>query len=148
MKVCALKLCRSWDELFDANSRWNPLLMNNRSQGRKDHDSHRRDRIWRDCLHRIFRHFLQILGARLSKLHINTGEKAKKSSGEPPVETAPRNCRFLSLVVVELVRNPLLMNNRTELLTKFWEAFGMSFCYWKTSIDPQLPPSMEAILHK
>ena len=24
-------------------------------------------------------------------------------SGEPPVETAPRNCRFLSLVVVELV---------------------------------------------
>ena len=30
-------------------------------------------------------------------------KKQKKSSGEPPVETAPRNCRFLSLVVVELV---------------------------------------------
>ena len=29
--------------------------------------------------------------------------KAKKSSGEPPVETAPRNSRFLSPVVVELV---------------------------------------------
>ena len=27
----------------------------------------------------------------------------QKSSGEPPVETAPRNCRFLFLVVVELV---------------------------------------------
>ena len=30
-------------------------------QGRKNHDSHRRDRIWRDFLHRIFRYFLQIL---------------------------------------------------------------------------------------
>ena len=30
-------------------------------------------------------------------------EKMEKSSGEAPVETAPRNCRFLSLVVVELV---------------------------------------------
>ena len=33
-------------------------------------------------------------------------KKQKISSGEPPVETAPRNCRFLSLVVVELVLNP------------------------------------------
>ena len=31
-------------------------------QGRKNHDSHRRDRIWRDFLHWIFRYFLQILG--------------------------------------------------------------------------------------
>ena len=31
--------------------------------------------------------------------------KSKKSSGEPPVETAPRNCRFLSLVVVERALN-------------------------------------------
>ena len=30
-------------------------------QGRKNHDSHRRDRIWRDFLHWIFRYFLQIL---------------------------------------------------------------------------------------
>ena len=40
---------------------------------------------------------------RLTKLHINTGRRSKKSSGEPPVETAPRNCRFLSLVVAKLV---------------------------------------------
>ena len=33
-----------------------------RDQGRKNHDSHRRDRIWRDFLHWIFRYFLQILG--------------------------------------------------------------------------------------
>ena len=32
------------------------------SQGRKNHDSHRRDRIRRDFLHWIFRYFLQILG--------------------------------------------------------------------------------------
>ena len=51
----------------------------------------------------FFATFSRFYGARLTKLHINTGEKAKKSSGEPPVETAPRNCRFLSLVVVELV---------------------------------------------
>ena len=35
-------------------------FFNNR--GRKNHDSHRRDRIWRDFLHWIFRYFLQILG--------------------------------------------------------------------------------------
>ena len=51
----------------------------------------------------FFATFSRFQGARLTKLHKNTGEKAKKSSGEPPVETAPRNCRFLSLVVVELV---------------------------------------------
>ena len=32
------------------------------SRGRKNHDSHRRDRIRRDFLHWIFRYFLQILG--------------------------------------------------------------------------------------
>ena len=31
-------------------------------QGRKNHDSHKRNRIWRDFLHWIFRYFLQILG--------------------------------------------------------------------------------------
>ena len=33
------------------------------TQSRKNHDSHRRDRIWRDFLHWIFRYFLHILGA-------------------------------------------------------------------------------------
>ena len=50
----------------------------------------------------IIRYFLQVLG-ELTKLRINTREKAKKSSGEPPMESVPRNGRFLSLVVVELV---------------------------------------------
>ena len=43
----------------------------------------------------------------LSKLHTKTLEKTKKSTGENsknPTETAPRNCRFLSLVVVERVQ--------------------------------------------
>ena len=31
-------------------------------QGRKNHDSRRRDRIWHDFLHWTFRYFLQILG--------------------------------------------------------------------------------------
>ena len=53
----------------------------------------------------IFATFSRFCGARLTKLHMNTAEKAKKSSGEPPVETAPRNCRFLSLVVVERALN-------------------------------------------
>ena len=51
----------------------------------------------------FFATFSRFSGARLTKLHREPGEKAKKSSGEPPVETAPRNCRFLSLVVVERV---------------------------------------------
>ena len=39
----------------------------------------------------FFAPFSRFWGARLTKLHINTGEKAKKSSGEPPVETgAPK----------------------------------------------------------
>ena len=52
--------------------------------------------------------FLHILGGFLAKLHRRPGEKGKKkTTGEKnlrnPVETAPRNCRFLSLVVVERV---------------------------------------------
>ena len=72
-------------------------------RGRKNHDSHRRDRIRRDFLHWIFRYFLQILGGSSYQITQRTWRKSKKSSGEPPVETAPRNCRFLSLVVVERV---------------------------------------------
>ena len=41
-------------------------------------------------------------------LRENGAETSKKSSGEPPVETAPRNCRFLSLVVVERFASVLL----------------------------------------
>ena len=33
-------------------------LLSPSDQGRKNHDSHRRDRIWRDFLHWIFRYFL------------------------------------------------------------------------------------------
>ena len=44
----------------------------------------------------FFATFSRFWGARLTKLHIHTGEKAKN-----PVETAPRNCRFLSLVVIK-----------------------------------------------
>ena len=33
-----------------------------RFRAERNHDSHRRDRIWRDFLHWIFRYFLQILG--------------------------------------------------------------------------------------
>ena len=43
-------------------------------------------------------------GDFLTKLHTQPGQKGNKSTGENsknPVETAPRNCRFLSLVVVE-----------------------------------------------
>ena len=69
----------------------------------KNHDSHRRDRIWRDFLHWIFRYFLQILGGSSYQNAHKYWRKRQKSSGKPPVETAPRNCRFLSLVVVELV---------------------------------------------
>ena len=50
-------------------------------------------------------HFLHILGDFLTKLHIKTWRKRKRNPLEKiirnPVETAPRNCRFLSLVVVE-----------------------------------------------
>ena len=72
-------------------------------KGRKNHDSHRRDRIRRDFLHWIVRYFLQILGGSSYQITQRTWRKSKKSSGEPPVETAPRNCRFLSLVLVERV---------------------------------------------
>ena len=51
---------------------------------------------------------------------LSPGEKrAKKSSGEPPVETAPRNCRFLSLVVVELVLRYAIIIPCTEKIPEF-----------------------------
>ena len=49
----------------------------------------------------FFRYFLQILGGSSYQIAHKYWRKSRKSSGEPPVERAPRNCRFLSLVVVE-----------------------------------------------
>ena len=49
---------------------------------------------------------LEFWGRFLTKLHRKPGEKGKKSTGENwknPVEKLPRNCGFLSLVVVERV---------------------------------------------
>ena len=63
-------------------------VLDKSSRDRKTHDSHRR--------HRTLRFFLR--------------EKIQKN----PVETAPRNCRFLSLVAVERV---LIF----KFLTTFWQ---------------------------
>ena len=51
----------------------------------------------------FFATFSRFSGALLAKLPINTGEKAKNPVESLQWMTAPRNCRFLSLVVVELV---------------------------------------------
>ena len=50
--------------------------------------------------------FSTFWGDFLTNLHIKPGEREQKSTGqnsENPVERFPRNCRFLSLVVVERV---------------------------------------------
>ena len=47
-------------------------------RGRKNHDSHRRDRIWRDFLHWIFRYFLQILGGSVLLNYTENLEKKQK----------------------------------------------------------------------
>ena len=51
-------------------------------QGRKNHDSHRCDRIRRDFLHWIFRYFLQILGGSSYLIAHKNWRKSKKSSGD------------------------------------------------------------------
>ena len=73
----------------------------------KNRDSQRRDRILRLFLcpdiTQISPHFWAI---SLPKCTANLEKKVKKSTGENsknPVEKIPRNCRFLSLVVVERV---------------------------------------------
>ena len=71
-------------------------------QDRKNHDSHRRDRMTRFSPLDVLLLSPDFRGLVLLIAH-KYWRKSKKSSGEPPVETAPRNCRFLSLVVVELV---------------------------------------------
>ena len=103
---------------------------------KKDHDSHRRDRILRFLLRPEIGRFSPHFGA-ISLLNCTMNlEKSEKNQLENfqknPVETAPRNCRFLSLVVVERVlsiRNHFLVRavpsscseNSLELLKlSFW----------------------------
>ena len=69
----------------------------------------------------FFATFSRFSGARLTKLHIRYWRKSKKSSGEPPVETAPRNCRFLSLVVVELVLSNWVVLQQGEDVAFVWQ---------------------------
>ena len=74
-------------------------------QGRQNPDRQRRGRI---LLVFLPPESGQIWGDFLAKLHHKNMEKKGKSTGENsetknPVETAPRNCRFLSLVVAERV---------------------------------------------
>ena len=72
---------------------------------KKSHHSHRRDRILRFFLRTEIGQIYPHLGSiSLRNLHSKPGERGKKSTGENskhPVETGPRNCRFLSLVLVE-----------------------------------------------
>ena len=76
---------------------------------RKNHDSHRRDRILRLFLCLEIGQFSPHFGAISLLIYtVNLEKSEKKSTGEnskKSVETAPRNCRFLSLVVVERVLN-------------------------------------------
>ena len=59
VKLRPAPLCAAPEALYD----FEEMNSENKTfQGRKSHDSHRRDRIWRDFLHWIFRYFLQILG--------------------------------------------------------------------------------------
>ena len=85
---------------------------------------------------RILRFFLRLelgqifstLGRFLTKLHSQPGEKGHKSTGENPVEMAPRNCRFLSLVAV----NPVLM---------------LIFELFELSVSDRFGPSVFALFH-
>ena len=72
---------------------------------RKNHDGQRRDRTLRLFFLR-WAIFSTIRGDFLTKIAQKTWRNLEKSTGEnsrSPVETAPQNCRFLSLVVVERV---------------------------------------------
>ena len=81
------------------------------SRDRKNHDRQRRDRILLFFLRPGHEAMLSTFwGHFLTKLHSKPGEKGKKktSTGEnsqKSVKKLPRNCRFLSLVVVERVLN-------------------------------------------
>ena len=73
---------------------------------RKHHDSQRCDRILRMLLRPDIGQFSPHFGAISSRNCTEKLHKGKKSTGEnlkDPMETAPQNCRFLSLVVVECV---------------------------------------------
>ena len=77
---------------------------NSENLDRKNYDSHRHDRILRIFLRPEIGPFSPHHGAIPLLNYTKNLEKKEKSTGENsknPVETAPRNCRFLSLVVVE-----------------------------------------------
>ena len=124
------------------------------NQGRKNHDSHRRDRIWRDFLHWIFRYFLQILGG-LTKLHINTGEKAKNPveslqwRRRPEIADESVPCR--GRTCPDLGKHWADPGNRHSLLDSFGESStpnmgpdDVSTVQWKWS--PPGPGSLKALL--
>ena len=79
------------------------------TEKKKKHDSQKRDRTLHFFSARKSGHFLHTLGQFLTNLHRNPGEKRKnqsihvKKTKKNAVEAAPRNCRLLSLVVVECV---------------------------------------------
>ena len=75
-----------------------------KSGPKKNHDSQRRDRILPFFLHLEIWQFSPHLGRFPSKLHSKRGEKGNNPLEKiQKMETAPRNCRFLSLVVAEHV---------------------------------------------
>ena len=88
----------------------------------KNHDSQRRDRILRIFLRLDIGQFLHTLGCFSYQIAQKTWRNREKSTGENsknPVETAPRNCRNLFLVVVEGV---LIFGHKPKLI---WEFRGL-----------------------
>ena len=85
---------------------------------KKNHDSQRRDRILRFFLRPEIGQYSPYFGAiSLRNYTVNPEKKGKIHwrNSKKSVETAPRNCRFLSLVVVERV---LINSENTTLCTK------------------------------
>ena len=79
-----------------------------KNRGPNNHDSQRRDRILRNFLRPEIGQFSPHFGAMsLLKYTVNLEKRGKihwrKFKKENPVQTAPRNCRPLSLVVAERV---------------------------------------------
>ena len=73
--------------------------------------------------------FSTICGDSLTKLHRKPGEKGQISDWRKfkknPVEMAPCNCRFLSLVVVERVLNYQVRKRTAEKFCNFFELSQM-----------------------
>ena len=82
---------------------------------KKNHDNHRLDRILRffsPPRNRAI--FSTFWGHLLAKLHSQLGKIHWRKFNQNPVETAPRNCRFLSPVVVERVLKKVPLNNSCD----------------------------------